>query len=110
MIVQDLVIRDVTARVRLVGAPGVPGAGREVAIEIPELRLQDIGSQTQGGAAAGQVVATVVRALLQAVATRAPDLPGELASQLRGSLQGLAQVPLQIRGDVVSTTRGGRRR
>lgn len=105
VVVQDLVIRDVTARVRLVAAPGVPGAGREVTVEIPELRLQDVGSQTQGGAAIGEVVATVVRALLQAVATRSPDLPGELASQLRTSLQGLAQVPFQIQGDVVSTTR-----
>jgi hypothetical protein len=72
--VHELLVRDVTAHVRL--APAAP----PLTLQIPELRLAELGGA--GGASAGQVTAQVVRGILVAVATEAPGVPLALAGRL----------------------------
>jgi hypothetical protein len=71
--VRELVVRDITAQVRLAPAP-------PLSVEIPAIALTDLGGP--GGASAGEITAEVVRAVLTATATRAPGLPRELTSRL----------------------------
>lgn len=73
--VLDLYVRDITAHVRLAPAPTPP-----LTLEVPELHLRDLGGP--GGAGAGEITAEVVRAILTAVATRAPGVPLALAGRL----------------------------
>jgi hypothetical protein len=85
--VQDLYVRDITATVRLAPAPAPP-----LTLEIPEIHLRDLGGA--GGASAGEITAEVVRAILTAVATRAPGVPFALAARLLSGLglSGAAEV------------------
>ena len=76
--VRELLVRDVVAHVRL--APAAP----PITLAIPELRLEDPGGPA--GTTTGQVTAQVVRALLVAVATRAPGVPLALAGRILGRL------------------------
>jgi len=103
-VVQSLVIRDVTARIRLVALRGVEGAGREVVVRIPEIALENVGSRTEGGVVAGQLLRMVVGAVLQAVAREAPQLPVDLAGELRARLGQFGSLPLALKGDVVTST------
>jgi hypothetical protein len=73
--VHDLTVRDITAHVRLAPAPTPP-----LTLEIPEIHLRDLGGP--GGASTGEITAEVVRAILTAVATRAPGVPVALAGRL----------------------------
>jgi hypothetical protein len=75
--VRDLYVRNITANVRLAPAP-------PLTLEVPEIHLRDLGGPD--GAEAGEITAAVVRAILGAVATRAPGVPLALASRL---LEGL---------------------
>ena len=85
--VHDLYVRDITATVRLAPAPAPP-----LTFEIPEIHLRDLGGA--GGASAGEITAEVVRAILTAVATRAPGVPITLAGRLLTGLglSGAAEV------------------
>lgn len=86
--VHDLYVRDITAHVRLGPAP-------PLTLEIPEIHLQDLGGP--GGASAGEITAEVVRALLTAVATRAPGMPFALAGRILTGL-GLGSAVDALRG------------
>jgi len=85
--VHDLYVRDITAQVRLAPAPAPP-----LTLEVPEIHLRDLGGP--GGASTGEVTAEVVRAILAAVATRAPGMPIALAARLLTGLglSGAAEV------------------
>lgn len=73
--VRDLYVRNITAHVRLAPAPAPP-----ITLEVPEIHLEDLGGP--GGAGTGQITAEVVRAILTAVATRAPGVPLALTGRL----------------------------
>jgi hypothetical protein len=85
--VRDLYVRNITAHVRLAPAPAPP-----LTLEVPEIHLRDLGGP--GGASTGEITAEVVRAILTAVATRAPGVPLALAgSLLKGlGLSGAAEI------------------
>jgi hypothetical protein len=80
--IHDLYVRDITAHVKLGGAPAL-------SLQIPEIQLHDLGGP--GGTDAGEVTAVVVREILITVATRAPGMPFELAAGILRSL-GLGSV------------------
>lgn len=88
--VRTLVIRDVTARARL-----DPGAGRVVerSVEIPEIRLENLGTGQEGGVTLSRVAEAVVRATVGAVARRSGELPGALGGLLRGAAGSLGDLP-----------------
>jgi hypothetical protein len=86
--VRELVVRNVTAHVRIAGSP-------PVSFEIPEIHLRELGGP--GGADAGVITAEVVRAILTSVATQVPGVPVALAGRLLGRL-GLSGAAGALRG------------
>jgi hypothetical protein len=75
--VRDLYVRDVTAHLRVAGAPALT-------LELPEIHLQDLGGP--GGADSGEITAIVVRAILVSAATEVPGMPIALAARLLAGL------------------------
>lgn len=88
-LVEELVVRNTVARVRL-GA----GGGEET-VEVPEIRLTDVGSG-QGGRALGQIAGAVIEAALRGALARSGALPGAVSGLLRGELGGLGELPGQL--------------
>ncbi len=85
-LVEELVVRNTVARVRL------QGGGREETVEVPEIRLTDVGSG-QGGRALGQIAGAVIEAALRGALARSGGLPGAVSGLLRGELGGLGDLP-----------------
>lgn len=96
LVIRELTIRDVAARLRL--APEL-GKAATLDVEIPEIRLRNVGAQ-QGGVDVAQLSSLVVRAILDAVLRKGGDL-GAIGRDLEARLRGLGTV----RGDVVGSVK-----
>lgn len=88
--IRTLVIRDVTARVRLDASAG-PAVERSV--ELPEIRLEEVGTGQEGGVTLSRVAEAVVRATVGAVARRSGELPGALGGLLQDAAGSLGDLP-----------------
>jgi hypothetical protein len=103
-VVRELVVRNVRARV------SVGGLGSELAartVEIPELRLTDLGSAS-GGMELAELIRRVTREVVQGVARSRPELAGVLAPDLRGRIESEAREGLgRLREDLLRP-QGGR--
>lgn len=88
--VRTLVIRDVAARIRF-----DPGAGQAVerTVEIPEIRLEDLGTGEGEGLTLSRLADAVVRATVGAVVRRSGDLAGDLGGLLEGAVGSLEDLP-----------------
>lgn len=94
--IEELVIRDVTARVRIAGGPAGDAAAT---VEIPEIRMQNVGSGGSGAVTLSELTGLTLQAVLGAVARQSGNLPGQLGGLLRGQLQRLpGGVDLQLPG------------
>lgn len=82
----EMVVREVTARVRLESGMG-DGAGATV--EIPEIRLRDVGSGQGGAVALSELAALTVQVVLRGVVRESGGLPGSLGELLRGQVGSL---------------------
>jgi hypothetical protein len=100
VVVRELLIRDVRAHVKL--APG--GQLSAVDVDIPELRLENLGAK-EGGIRREELIQIATNAILEAVARKSGALPGELAADLLG---GLRKVP--VAGDVARQLGAGAER
>lgn len=85
-LVEELVVRNTVARVRL-GA-----GGNEETVEVPEIRLTDVGAG-EGGRAMGQIAGAVIEAALRGVLARSGGLPGAVSGLLRGELGAPGDLP-----------------
>lgn len=97
--VREMVIRDVTGRVRL-GTGSGPGA--DATVEIPEIRLEDVGTGRGGSVALSELAALTVQAVVRAVARRSGGLPSSLEGVLRrelGPLPGGLEIRLPGSGE-----------
>lgn len=83
--VEELVVRNTVARVRL------GGGGREEPVEVPEIRLTDVGGA--GGREMGQVAGAVLEAALRGALARSGGLPGGVSGLLRGELGDPGDLP-----------------
>jgi len=92
-VIRDVRIRDVVADLHL---DGPAAADRHLEVVIPEIRLRDVGSGTEGGVVAAQLWSTVVRAVLVAVVRESGGAAAFLTGDLAGSLRGLGSVPVEI--------------
>lgn len=92
--IRTLVIRDVTARVRI-GS----GAGQtlERTVEVPEIRLEELGTGEGEGLTLSRLAGAVTRATVAAVARRSGELPGALGGLLRDAAGSLGDLPGDIR-------------
>lgn len=88
--IRTVVIRNVTARARF-----DPGAGQAVeqTVDIPELRLENLGSDAEGGITLSRIADAVARATVAAVVRRSGDLAGGLGGLLDGALGSLGDLP-----------------
>jgi hypothetical protein len=83
-VVKELVVRNVRATVAL------GGFGSELAstsITLPELRLHDLGSGSNGGIELAELIGRVTREVVQGVVSQRPELAAQLGSELRGRLE-----------------------
>jgi hypothetical protein len=96
-VIRDVSIRNVEADLRF-DAPGP--ADQELKVLIPEIRLHDLGSETQGGMLVSQLWATVVRAVLTAVVRQGGGPAAFITRDLAGGLARLGGVPIEVVGDV----------
>jgi len=97
-VIRDVRIRDVEADLRF-DAPGP--VDKELKVLIPEIRLRNLGSNTEGGMLVSQVWGTVMRAVLAAVVREGGGVAGFITRDLAGGLAGLGGgVPIEVVGDV----------
>lgn len=95
--IDHLAIRDVVATVQLTAAGGEL---TRVTIKVPEIVVEDFGSETDMGA----LFSIIVRSVLSAVATNAGGLlPSDMLNDLNGKLKDLGSVPFKVTGEVVQT-------
>ena len=83
-VIGELLIADVAVHTRW--------AGQSLDIEIPEIRLKDIGSDSDSGAAVSEVTAVVVQAILDAVLRNGNLLPEAFTKDLSKALEGLGSL------------------
>jgi uncharacterized protein involved in outer membrane biogenesis len=83
IVIRELLIRDTTAKVELLAGQK---SGKSFSVNIPEIRLENIGAGGETGMPLASVVGTVTKAVLTAVAKQGGDLPSAVASQLRAGL------------------------
>jgi hypothetical protein len=92
--IDEIVIRDARATVTI----GAAGHTQTAKMEVPEIRLEGVGAD--GGAVAGQVINSIVVALLESLA-RQGSLPKDLAGDMLGQLKGLQRLDYRVSGDIV---------
>ena len=96
-VIRDLRIRDVEAHLRFDG-PGP--ADKSLDVRIPEIRLRNVGSKTEGGMLVSQMWSTVLRGVLAAVVREGGGAAGFINRDLAGQLAGLGNVPVEVLGEV----------
>ena len=90
-VIQELVIRDVEAHVRVVERGGIP----QVDVLVPEVRMRNPGGEGQPLTAA-QVTNIIVKAVLASIAKAGAGLPGGVAGALSSGLGRLGSVSVEL--------------
>jgi len=86
-VVRELVVRDVKAKLSM------SGFGSKLAsasIEIPEIRLRDLGAESQGMQLA-ELIGRITRDVVRDVVRKQPELAGALGGELRQRIEGGAR-------------------
>jgi hypothetical protein len=90
-VIQEVVIRDLLAHVRVVERGGVP----QVDLLVPEVRLRNLGGEGQP-LTPGEVTNVLVKAVLASIAKAGTGLPGGVASALSSQLGRLGRVSVDL--------------
>jgi hypothetical protein len=102
-IIQNLLIRDVTVHADVLP---VGGKATRMDVTIPEIRLKDVGSDSDKGVVLAQVANVVVKAVLTAVVRKAGNvLPADVIGGLGEGLtqlEGMSKFGLQTAGDLAN--------
>lgn len=91
-VVEQLRIRDVTARVQLAAAAGKL---TELEVKVPSIELENVGTET-GGVPLRRLATVVVGAVIDAVMRKRGQLPAELVADLEARLGALDRLPIQL--------------
>jgi len=98
-VIKELVITDVNVKAEVIGGVSVP-------ITIPEIRLTDIGSESDKGVLLKDLSGIILTAILATVVEQAGDvLPGGIGEGLQGGLAAvgdLGDFGMQVVGDVTA--------
>jgi hypothetical protein len=90
VVIRSVVVRNVTARVRLLSALGDPSV-REVTV--PRIELKNVGSESSGGALVSEVTAQLFTAVIASVVVNGKGvLPGDFLKGLNSDVVGAAGV------------------
>lgn len=87
--IDRVLITDVTVNIDLAPVPGGLAELTKMEVKVPKIELTDLGKGDTKPMELAQIVATIVKAILLAVAENAGQLPGDLGAQLQ---QGLSQL------------------
>ncbi len=87
--IDRVLITNVTVNIDLAPIPGGVGELTKMEVVVPQIELTDLGKGDTKPMEMAEVVATIVKAILAAVAQNAGQLPGDLGAQLQN---GLAQL------------------
>ncbi|MCC7146779.1 MAG: hypothetical protein IT443_10060 [Phycisphaeraceae bacterium] len=101
-IVRELVIRNVKVDVDLLPAGGELTHQQ---IVIPEIRLTDIGTDSNKGVVMAELTGVITKAILRSVVDKGLQLPGAMLKELAGGLDSLKSVGdygVKVVGDVTS--------
>lgn len=88
-VIDRVLITDVTVNIDLAPIPGGLSEVTKMEVKVPEIELTDLGKGDAKPMELADVAATIVKAILAAVAENAGQLPGDLGAQLQ---QGLSQL------------------
>lgn len=94
-VIDELVIRNVTAKLR---ASPIGGKHTEIEVEIPEIRMTNLGSESADGMEMAELTSTVTRAILKAVSQKSAGLSVNFASDLNRKLGRLGVPKIQVPG------------
>jgi len=72
------------------------GKQKELSIEVPEIRLENVGSESSGGVQLTELTRILTTAVLEAVASQGGKLPSGLAGDLTGRLRELPKVDVKL--------------
>ena len=101
-IIKDLTIRDVKVTVDLLP---IGGSLTRQEVNIPEIHLTDVGSDTKKGVLVSQLSGVILKAVFASLVDKGVQLPGDVLKDLGKGLQGLASVSkygLEISGQITS--------
>ena len=88
-VIRELVLTDVHVQATL-RVPGIEP--RIVPVTLAEIRLTDVGSETDGGVLMSQVQGIVIQAVLEAVIAQGEGLPGPMLATLRSGMEGVQNI------------------
>jgi len=92
-VIREIVIEGVRAHAALfLGG----GKQKELSIEVPEIRLENVGSESSGGVQLTELTRILTTAVLEAVASQGGKLPSGLAGDLTGRLRELPDVDVKL--------------
>jgi len=101
-VIKEIVIKDVTVHADTLG--GIGGKLQRLEVKIPEIRLTEIGNDSDQGVAMSQVTGTIMTALFEAIVKHgAGVLPAEALQGIGKGIEGvgkLGEVGVQALGDV----------
>jgi len=95
LIVRELLIRDISAHVADRAGLGAVGG---VDVEVPEIRLTNIGAHNAQGVAMSELTNIIMKAIFASIAKYGTNLPNVLSGDLRSNMGGLSKVPIQVVG------------
>jgi hypothetical protein len=105
-VIQELLITNVTVHASMLP---LGGSLTKVEVKIPEIRLQNVGSDSDNGALLKDVSGTIIKAVLVAIAKKgAGILPESILGGLENGLAGLkdlGDVGMKVAGEAVDTAK-----
>lgn len=100
-VIKEVLIRDITVHADLIP---IGGNISRVTLRIPEICLENIGSETDGGMVMSELSGVLIEAIFQAVIEKGGDLPGNMLKGLSTGLEGLEELSVQVVGEVDKAT------
>ena len=96
-VIKEILIRDIAVHADLIP---IGGDISRMTFRIPEIRLENIGSETDGGVVISELSGVLIQAIFKAVIEKGVDLPGNMLNGLSAGLQGFGELGVQVVGEV----------
>jgi len=94
-LVQEVVVKDIRVHADIVLV-----AKRTIDLNIEEIRLENVGSDTGAGVVMSDLMGTIVKAVLTGIVAEGGEILGDIGMELGSSLAGLGKVGVKVIGNV----------
>jgi len=98
-IVRELLIEDIHVDVDLLP---VGGSITRTQVQIPQIRLENVGGGEEGGLRMSELTGVIVRAVFDAILKKGVDLPGDIGAELDKAMAGFSDLGVAVVGDVTA--------